>query len=159
VEWRGGVLTSAVIWCTEHSDERPVVPELIAVLDDHVGAADKVHVVPCEELVDDRLAEAVAHPALVILPVERGVGRVGPEEVIQEAVVGHVRRPLDPPDVLHGVQRGREPAVDAEDLRRDDGRDGEAVEDVDERLPRLDITASLAFVIEAVYCLMFRQLT
>ena len=40
----------------------------------------------------------------------------------------------------------------AEDLRRDNGSDREAVENVYEGLPRLDITPSLALVIKPVYC-------
>lgn len=39
----------------------------------------------------------------------------------------------------------------AEDLRRDDSSDGKTVEDVDECLPRLDVTPSLALVIKPVY--------
>ena len=40
--------------------------------------------------------------------------------------------------------------MNAEDLGRDDSSDGEAVEHVDERLPRLEITPSFAFIVEAV---------
>ena len=40
--------------------------------------------------------------------------------------------------------------MDAEYLRRDDGRDRETVEDVYEGLPNLDATSSFAFVIKAV---------
>ena len=49
------------------------------------------------------------------------------------------------------MQRRGETTVYTEDLRRDDGRDGQAVEDVDERLPRLDVTAALALVVEAIH--------
>lgn len=38
----------------------------------------------------------------------------------------------------------------AEDLRRYDSCNGEAVEDVDERLPCLQVTPSFAFVVKAV---------
>jgi hypothetical protein len=37
-------------------------------------------------------------------------------------------------------------------LGRDDGGDWEAVEYVDERLPRLDVTPPLALVIKSVNC-------
>ncbi len=40
--------------------------------------------------------------------------------------------------------------MNAKDLRRDNSSDGETVEDIDECLPRLQITPSFAFVIEAV---------
>ena len=40
----------------------------------------------------------------------------------------------------------------AEDLAGDDSGNRKAVEDVDERLPYLDITTPLAFVVEPVHC-------
>ncbi len=40
----------------------------------------------------------------------------------------------------------------AEDLGRDDSGDWEAVEHVDERLPCLYVTPSLALVIKSVHC-------
>ena len=38
----------------------------------------------------------------------------------------------------------------AEDLRRDDGSNGQAIEDIDEGFPCLQVTPSFAFVVEAV---------
>ena len=40
--------------------------------------------------------------------------------------------------------------MNAEYFRRNDSGNGETVEDVDERLPRLDVTPSLAFVVKSV---------
>lgn len=39
----------------------------------------------------------------------------------------------------------------AKDLACDDGSDGKGVENIDERLPRLDICAPLAFIVKPVY--------
>ena len=39
----------------------------------------------------------------------------------------------------------------AEDLRRHNSSNGETVEDIYKRLPRLDITPPLAFIIEPIY--------
>lgn len=36
----------------EHGDERPLVPELVPILDDHVRSTDQIDVVRREELVD-----------------------------------------------------------------------------------------------------------
>lgn len=47
--------------------------------------------------------------------------------------------------------------MNAEDLGGDDSGDGEAVEDVYERLPGLDVTPSFAFVVKAVYCVVYRD--
>lgn len=61
-------------------------------------------------------------------------------------------RSLYPPDVVHTRHAGTQPAVHTEDLGRDDGCDGEGVEDVDERLPGLDVGSAFAFVVETVDC-------
>lgn len=95
---------TAVVGGREDGDEGPLVPELVAVLDDHVRSTDKVNVVCREELVDltgrrqhvesdlgrvecsaphDALAEAVRHASLVVLPVQGGIGRVAPEQVVE----------------------------------------------------------------------------
>jgi hypothetical protein len=42
--------------------------------------------------------------------------------------------------------------MDTKYLGRDDGGDREAIKDIDEGFPRLDITSSLAFVIKPIYC-------
>ena len=50
-DWRPDVL-SAVVGCRKDGNERALVPELVAVLDDHVRPADEVHVKSRKELVD-----------------------------------------------------------------------------------------------------------
>ena len=60
---------------------------------------------------------------------------VGPEQVAEQTLVGHVGRPRDAPDLLHALQVGRQAAVTAEDLLVDDGRHRQTVEAVGERLP------------------------
>jgi hypothetical protein len=40
--------------------------------------------------------------------------------------------------------------VDTEDLARDDGCDGEGIEDVNERLPGLDVCTPFTFIVESV---------
>ena len=141
---------AAVVGRGEDGDEDAVLKELVAVLDDHVGAADEVEVVALQEVHDDGLAEAVADAALVGLPVGRHVGRVAPQQVVEQAVVRHVGGARDLADVVHVGQAGAQAAVHAEDLARHDGGDGQAVEGVDERLPDLDGGAALALVVEAV---------
>ena len=59
-------------------------------------------------------------------------------------LIRNIRRPHYPPDLLHGLKVRREAAVAAEDLLVDDGRHGQAVEAVCERLPQLDVVAALA---------------
>ena len=71
--------------------------------------------------------------------------RVGPQQVAEQPLVGHVCGPHDPPDLLHGLQVRAEAAVAAEDLLVDDGGHWEAVEAVGERLPQLDVVAAFAW--------------
>ena len=70
--------TSAIIGSTENSDKGAVVPEFVTVLDNHMGTANEVHVIPSQELVDDGLAEAKADPSLVVFPVDGGITGVRP---------------------------------------------------------------------------------
>lgn len=57
-----------------------------------------------------------ADPAVVLAPAGRVLIRVGPQQVTQQPLVRHVRRPHDPPDLLHRLQVGREAAMAAEYL-------------------------------------------
>ena len=59
---------SAVVGRGEEGDERPLVEELVAVLDDLVRAHDEAEVVLGQEGVDHVGAEAVAHAAVAGLP-------------------------------------------------------------------------------------------
>ena len=138
------------VWCGEEGDELALCEELVAVLDDLVGAADEVHVVLLKETRDDVRAEGEGHAAVVFAPAGDVLVRVGPEQVAQEARVGDVGRAHDAPDLLHRLEVGREAAVHGEDLLVDDGRDREAVEAVGEGFPELDVVPALALVVEAV---------
>ena len=61
--------------------------------------ADEVEVVSVEELGDDVRAEGEGDAAVVLAPPLHVLVRVRPQQVAQQASVGHVRRPHDPPDV------------------------------------------------------------
>mmetsp|Transcript_17525 Transcript_17525/g.54741 ORF Transcript_17525/g.54741 Transcript_17525/m.54741 type:complete len:529 (-) Transcript_17525:13-1599(-) len=146
----GVVELAAVVWGGEDGDELAAGEELVAVLDDLVGAADEVEVHLAEELGDDVLAEGEGDAAVVLAPAHHVLVRVGPEEVAEEARVGDVRRSDDPLDLVDLLELGREPAVAAEDFLVDDRRDREAVEAVREGLPHLDVVPTLALVVEPV---------
>lgn len=64
--------------------------------------------------------------------------------------IRHIRRPHDPPNLLHALQVWGKASVHGKDLLIDDGGNGEAVEAVCERLPELDVESTLALVVEAV---------
>jgi hypothetical protein len=117
-----------------------------------VRSTDEVKVELRQEGADDTATETVRNTPLVVLPVQRRVARIAPKQVVEQTVIGDVRRPRDPSDVVHGRERGRETSMNAEDLARNDSSDRQAVERVDERLPDLDVAPPLALVVEAVDC-------
>ncbi|TNN51677.1 hypothetical protein EYF80_038089 [Liparis tanakae] len=69
-----------------------------------MGPTNEVHVVFVEEFGDHVGAEGEGHAAVVLAPAEHVLVRVGPQQVAQEALVGHVRGAHDPPDLLHGLE-------------------------------------------------------
>jgi hypothetical protein len=62
----------------------------------------------------------------------------------------YVSRAHNTTNLLHGVEIRAQTAVHGEDLLVDDSSDGQAVEAVRKCLPKLDVVAALAFVIEAI---------
>jgi len=76
--------------------------------------------------------------------------RVGPEQIAEKTAVGDVGRAHNTSDLLHRVEVGAQATVHGEDLLINDGGDGQAVEAVGESLPKLDVIASLALVVETV---------
>jgi len=65
-------------------------------------------------------------------------------------MVTYVGRPHNPADLLHGVEIGAQASVHGEDLLINDGGDRQAVEAVRKSLPKLDVIASLALIVETV---------
>jgi hypothetical protein len=127
-------------------------PRRRLTLNDHMRPTDEVKVVPRQERSNHSLAKAITNAPLVVLPIQRRIARITPEQIVEEAVVGNVGGSGYPTDVVHGGERGGETSMNAEDLGCDDGGDGEAVEDVDEGLPNLDVAATFALVVEAIDC-------
>jgi len=111
---------------------------------------DQVHVVPLEKARDDVGAKRKRDAAVVLAPARDVLVGIRPEEVAQEARLGHVGRPHHPPDLVHRLEVGRKAAMHAQNLFVDDGRDRQAVEAVGKRLPELDVIPPLALVVEAV---------
>ena len=109
-----------------------------------VSSADEIKVVLVQETRHDGRAERVAHAAVVLAPIRRVLIRIGPEQVAEQAGVGHVRGPHYTPDLLHGLEVGTQSAMTAENLLIDDGRHRETVEAVGEGLPEFDCVAPFA---------------
>ena len=62
-------------------------------------SAYEVQVVPIEELGDDVGAKSKGDPAVVLAPPLHVLVRVGPEEVAEQARVGYIGGPHDPPAI------------------------------------------------------------
>lgn len=43
-----------------------------------------------EESIDDRFSVAVRYASLVVFPLERGITRIRPDEIVQQAVIGNI---------------------------------------------------------------------
>mmetsp|Transcript_25476 Transcript_25476/g.51803 ORF Transcript_25476/g.51803 Transcript_25476/m.51803 type:complete len:309 (-) Transcript_25476:121-1047(-) len=113
-------------------------------------AHDEIEIVFSVELLYDVGTEGERHTTIALCPsADVGVG-VSPENIAQKACVRNIRGAQDTPDLLHAVQVWGEPAMYAEDLVVDDGRDGKAVENHVEGLPKLQAVAPLALVIEPI---------
>lgn len=128
-----------------------VVEDLEALLAELVGAQDVGHAVDGEELLDDAGAEGVAGAAgaqgeFVALRV-----RVGPDEVGHGALVGDLAEAVDDLDLVDGVDRGGQAAVDAKYLVVDDDRQRQEVEHVGEVVPYARVAVlARAFRVEPV---------
>ena len=85
-----------------------------------------------------RRTEGERDAAVVLCPAGDVHGKVVPEQVVDDANVGDVQRAPQATDLVHDADLWREAAQ------------WEAVEYVAEMLPRLDVIAALAFVVDTV---------
>eukprot|EP00449_Zooxanthella_nutricula_P004904 CAMPEP_0198522210 /NCGR_PEP_ID=MMETSP1462-20131121/21401_1 /TAXON_ID=1333877 /ORGANISM="Brandtodinium nutriculum, Strain RCC3387" /LENGTH=176 /DNA_ID=CAMNT_0044251867 /DNA_START=136 /DNA_END=662 /DNA_ORIENTATION=+ len=99
---------------------------------DHVGAKDE------------------ADAPVVLGPARNVLVWVGPQQVADQPGVWHVRRADELPDLVHVRQLGRQAAVHADDFFVDEPAHWQAIEDVAEVFPQLDVVPSLALIVEAV---------
>ncbi len=70
-----------------------------------MGSTDEVEIVLGEELLDDGFTEAVGYAAFVVFPIQGGVGGVGPEEIVEQTVVGDIGGAFDSSNVVHVGER------------------------------------------------------
>jgi len=112
----GVVELVAVVRRREHGHELAVREELVPVRHDLVRAADEVQVVRAQELIHHIRPEDVGHTTVALGPALRVCVRVGPQQVAQQAFVGHVGRSPDVTNLIERVQVWREATMRAEDL-------------------------------------------
>ena len=149
---------TAVVGGGKDRHELAVTEEVVAVLDDLVRAAHEVELVPVEEVLENVVAEYVAHAPVVSAPPPDG-GWVAPHEVADHAVVGDFEWAAHVADLFILVQIGRKAAMATENLLVDHGGEGQAAEHFGEVLPYLEARrlvtdapeTSLALIVEAVH--------
>mmetsp|Transcript_54924 Transcript_54924/g.158939 ORF Transcript_54924/g.158939 Transcript_54924/m.158939 type:complete len:202 (+) Transcript_54924:408-1013(+) len=103
-----------------------------------------------EELGDHIIAEDPRDAAVVLCPPLNVLVGVSPKQVAQKACVRNIRGAHHALDLVHAFDLGREAAMHADDLLVDQAAHREAVEDITELLPQLDVVPPLALVVEAV---------
>lgn len=69
-----------------------------------MGPANKVHVVFVEELCDHVGAKSEGDATVVLTPAKHIFIWVSPQQVAQQALVGHISGPHDPTDLLHRLE-------------------------------------------------------
>lgn len=144
------VKLATVVGRREEGHQLAFGEKLIPILHHLVSATDEIEIVPVEEFRHNIRPEGERHATIVLAPALHILVWVGPEEIAQEASVGHIGGTHNAANLLHRVQIGRQASVTAEDLLVDDGRNWKTVEAVGERLPQLDIVSSFTLIVEAV---------
>ena len=163
---------TAVVGCTEQCYELALGEEFVTIFYNLMRTADEVHVVLLQEARNYIWTKGKADTSIVLAPSGNVLVWVGPKEIAEKTAVGnlswlarvlyrdshvdcdmdltHIGGSHDAPNLLHRVEIGAQAAVHGEDLLINDGGDGQAVEAVGESLPKLDVVASLALVVETV---------
>mmetsp|Transcript_35740 Transcript_35740/g.87966 ORF Transcript_35740/g.87966 Transcript_35740/m.87966 type:complete len:225 (-) Transcript_35740:339-1013(-) len=114
-------------------------------------ARDEVEAVGVVELLADVLPERVPGAARRDAP-PAPVVRVAPQQVAHGALVRHLLRAPQLPDVLQRVQARAQPSVRAEDLVVDGGGQRQVVEHVRDVLPHVGVAVlAQALVVEPVH--------
>eukprot|EP00962_Isochrysis_galbana_P041931 scaffold15515_cov104-Isochrysis_galbana.AAC.3 len=109
-----------------------------------MSSHDEVKVVLLQKFAHDVGAKRVRDAAVVLGPPHDVRLRVRPEQIAQQARVGHVCGPHDALDLLWLLQVGRQTSMYAKDLLVDNGREGQQIKHLLELLPNLYIQTPLA---------------
>mmetsp|Transcript_46806 Transcript_46806/g.100246 ORF Transcript_46806/g.100246 Transcript_46806/m.100246 type:complete len:256 (-) Transcript_46806:193-960(-) len=123
---------------------------VVTLHDELVCSCDEAQAVALVELLGDVRAEGVARPSGTDAPATLVFG-VAPEKVAHGPLVRDLLDSVDLPNVIQGLDVGRESSVLAEDLVVHQGRERQVVEEVGEALPcaRAAILAH-TLVVEAI---------
>lgn len=112
-----------VIWCRKDRDESSLGKELVTILNDLVGSADKIQIMFFQELRHNIRAECEGHTTIVLTPAFQLLIRIGPQKIANDARIRDICGTHESANLIHGVMFGRETAVHAEDLLVHNGGD------------------------------------
>lgn len=141
----------AVIRGTPYSAQAVVVEDLEAFLAQLMCPQNVRHCIDFEEFLHHLRAKGVARTARAqreFVPLRIWVT---PHQVCHGPFVGYLAEAVDDFDLVNGVDRGGQAAMDAEDLVVDDDGQGEEVEHVGEVVPHVGVAVlARAFRVKAV---------
>ena len=115
-----------------------------------MSSADKIDVMLLSECRNDFLAKSERDTTIVLTPALNVLVGIRPEEITQEAGVGNVSGSHNTLNLLKRAKLWAQTTMHAEDLLVDKSCDGKAVETIGESLPKFNVIAALAFIIESI---------
>jgi hypothetical protein len=113
-------------------------------------SANQIYVVFDSEFAHDGLAKRKRYTAVVVSVLLDAALWVWPEQVAQQARIGHVRRSNYTFDLLEVFQFRAQSAVHAQNFLVDDCAHGQTVKDVWEYFPEFDRVSSFTFIVKAI---------
>lgn len=152
VEEGGDVATSvAVVWRGPDGHEVLVLePELVAVHDELVGTGDQIDVVDVIEFGSDLGSKEPSSTSRRHGPGLDVFG-VGPHEIAEGALVRDLHASVDQPDLVDGLDLGRQSSVDTEHFALDNGSDSKVIKDFSAVFPGVGIAVlSDCLIVEPV---------
>mmetsp|Transcript_53453 Transcript_53453/g.127485 ORF Transcript_53453/g.127485 Transcript_53453/m.127485 type:complete len:302 (+) Transcript_53453:112-1017(+) len=141
---------AAVVGRAKECDELTFGKELVAILNNLVCTANKVHVVLLEKAGHHIWAKDEGHTAIILGPACNIFVRICPKEIANQACVWYIRWSHQSTNLFEVGDLWRQAAVHTHDLLIDETTNWQAVEDIAKLLPQLDVVAALALIIEAI---------
>eukprot|EP00166_Cyanidium_caldarium_P005904 ctg_754.g447 len=143
--------TITIVRRAEHRHHIAVVAPIVTLHDQLVGARNQRQAVGAVEQLRNVLPERVAGAARRYAPAAAVVG-VGPQQITHRALVRHLLHPIQRPDLIQRVHRGRQAAVQTQNAVVDQRCQRHIVEHVGKILPHVGVAVlSQALIVKAVH--------
>lgn len=146
----GVVEHAAIVRRGEDGDQLAACEELVAILDNLMGATDDIDAHAKAEVAYHIGAEGDADAAIVAAPAHHLLVGIAPQQITDQTLFGYVAGSLDGQYVLEALQAGTEAAVHAKDAAAHQCSQRHAVVGVHKVAPELYRIPTLALVVEPV---------